>query len=151
MDELGRPLAVPFFFFGTLLDVDVLARGLDRSVAERELEPAMLWGFRRHRVREASYPVLRQHRDSHVNGRLFRPSSWDERCRIEHFESDEYRADVVRVQAGTRMIDAFCFMDLDGVFDVEDADWSLNYFRSTGKTVYLADCERWMAGYVALT
>lgn len=151
MDEIGRPIAAPLFFFGTLMDVDVLARVLGRPVDGRELEPAMLWGFRRHRVRHAPYPVIRRHGDGYVQGCLFRPASTDERCRVDHFESGEYAADTVQVQAGPRMIDALCYLDLEGVFEIAAADWSLSEFRRADKAAYLADCERWMATYAALT
>ena len=151
MDELSRPLAVPFFFFGTLMDIDVLARVVGRRVRPSEFEPALLWGQRRHQVRNAPYPVLRPHRDSHVRGVLFQPRSWDERLRVDHFESGEYEADILRVQAGTRMVDALCYLDLADVFEVEPQDWSLHHFRAVVKPDYLAQCDAWMADYVALT
>ena len=47
-----------FFFFGTLMDRDVLELVLDRPVTERDLSPARLNGFARRRIAKDSFPVL---------------------------------------------------------------------------------------------
>ncbi len=150
MDDLSRPLATPLFLFGTLMDVDVLARVLDRAVGAAELEPAILWGYRRHALIGEPYPVLRPHADCHVQGRLFQPASIDERLRLDHFESGEYEPQAVAVQAGARMVAALFYHDLDGVFEVSEADWSLHHFRTVEKPQYLQACEYWMADYVGI-
>ena len=48
----------PLFFFGTLMDLDVLAYLLERPVDLDDLRPATITGFRRVRALGASYPVL---------------------------------------------------------------------------------------------
>ena len=64
------------FFYGTLMDVDVVAKVLARPFAERELVPAFLRGWRRLAVRNASYPVILPDPASRVEGRLLaRPAS----------------------------------------------------------------------------
>lgn len=140
---------LPFFFFGTLMDVDVLSRVVSRPVAPHELDEAWLWGYRRHAARNAPYPVLRPHRARHVKGRLFRPRSTDERARVDHFESEEYEPEIVRVQQGTRVVAVNCYLDLDAVFEVADAEWSLHRFQDVDKPRYLAACDGWMADYAA--
>ena len=47
-----------FFFYGTLMDRDVLACVLARPVIAAALKPATLRGWRRCSVRGASYPVV---------------------------------------------------------------------------------------------
>ena len=42
------------FLYGTLMDVDVMAKVLDRPFAENELMPAVLPGWRRVAVRNAT-------------------------------------------------------------------------------------------------
>jgi len=151
MDELGRTPTLPMFFFGTLMDRDVLGRVLARAVATHELVDAWLWGYRRHAARNAPYPVLRRHAECHVRGWLFQPRSTDERARIDHFEAGEYAPQLLRVQHGTRMMPALCYLDLDDVFDVGDEDWSLHRFQVAHKAQYLRACDHWMASYAALT
>lgn len=143
--EPERTVRAPLFFFGTLMDTDVLGVVLARPVAAVELVPALLWEYRRHAVVGAPYPVLRRHRDGHVQGRLFEPCDADERARIDHFESNEYVAAPIRVQAGTRMLDAHCYLDLEGVFQVLPDDWSLHRFQTSAKAGYLEACHAWMA------
>lgn len=146
-DELGSRARLPLFFFGTLMDGDVLAHVLNRPVERPELAPALLWGYRRHAVVGAPYPVIRPDADRHVRGVLFRPRSEDEQARIEHFESEEYEASPVRVQVGTRLADAFAYRDIDGVFELSDEAWCLERFSRVDKPRYLAACGGWMADY----
>ena len=47
-----------YFFFGTLMDRDVLATVLDRPVATDEMIPAWLHDHQRMRAATVSYPVL---------------------------------------------------------------------------------------------
>jgi gamma-glutamylcyclotransferase (GGCT)/AIG2-like uncharacterized protein YtfP len=145
----ARP-ELPFFFFGTLMDADVLARVTARPVVPAEMREAWLWGYRRHAARNAPYPVLRPHAACHVKGWVFHPRSADERARIDHFESEEYAPEVLRVQEGTRMVAALCYLDLDDVFDVLEEDWSLHHFQTVEKPHYLEACDGWMADYAAL-
>lgn len=146
-DEAGGGTRLPLFFFGTLMDGDVLARVLDRHVQDPELAPALLWGYRRHAVVGAPYPVIRPDADRHVRGVLFRPRSDDERGRIAHFESEEYEARRVRVQVGTRLAEALAYRDIDGVFELSDEAWCLERFGRVDKPGYLAACGGWMADY----
>ena len=150
---MAEPLStpgLPFFFFGTLMDQDVLSRVVARPVDDAELGAAWLWGYRRHAARNAPYPVLRPHPACHVKGHLFQPRSADERARVDHFEADEYAPELLRVQHGTRMVTVNCYLDLDDVFDVVDEDWSLHWFQSVEKPRYLRACDGWMADYAAL-
>ena len=147
MAEPTSAPGLPFFFFGTLLDVDVLSRVVARPVATAELAEGWLWGYRRHAARNAPYPVVRPHPARHVKGGLFQPRSVDERARVDHFEADEYAPEILPVQAGTRTVAANCYLDVDAVFDVVDEDWSLHWFQTVEKPRYLAACDGWMADY----
>lgn len=147
-EPISRP-GLPFFFFGTLMDADVLSRVIGRAVAARELAEGWLWGYRRHAARNAPYPVLRPHAACHVKGRLFTPADGDERARVDHFESEEYEPATFRVQQGTRMVTALVYLDVDDLFDVLDEDWSLHWFQTVEKPRYLPACDRWMADYAA--
>ncbi len=142
-------MGLPFFFFGTLMDADVLARVLQRPIAgAAELAPALLWGYRRLAVANAVYPVLRPDRASHVGGVLFQPRDADERARIDHFEADEYVARPHAVQAGARLAAALVYLDEAGVFAPLGEPWSLATWQERHKASYLARCEVWMADYV---
>jgi gamma-glutamylcyclotransferase (GGCT)/AIG2-like uncharacterized protein YtfP len=142
---------VALFLYGTLMDVDVMAKVLDRAFAGRELTPAALPGWRRIAVRNASYPVILPDPSGRVEGRLFaRPSARD-LARIRHFESEEYLPARVRVElADGHAVPAEAFVALDGVFDLDEVDWDLDGWRARHKSLFLRRCEEWMRDFPAL-
>ncbi len=140
-------MGLPYFFFGTLMDGDVLARVLARPVAPTELTPALLWGHRRHAVLGTVYPMLRPDPSGHVAGVVFHPAQAEERARIDHFEADEYVAAPHRVQIGTRLGTALVYVGLDGVLRPAAAGWCLATWRASHKADYLRRCDGWMADY----
>jgi hypothetical protein len=136
--------AVTFFFFGTLMDRDVLAVVLDRAVGEGELVPARLAGMRRVEAASRPYPVLVPDRDGVVEGMLLlRPSLRDE-VRIRHFEDEEYveRRVAVRRADGV-LLAARAFFAVDGL-GRSDRPWSLASWASAHKVPYLRQCRKWM-------
>ena len=72
----------PLFFFGTLMDLDVLTYLLERPVDVADLRPATIQGFRRARAAGASYPVLVPEPGSQVDGRLLRRATADTAQRL---------------------------------------------------------------------
>lgn len=135
------------FFFGTLMDRNVLGRVLGRPVREGELTAATLDGYARLAVVGASYPVLVARPAGEVDGILFRPLDRRERARIDHLESEEYAARTIAVRAAGREIDADCYMPLDGVFEVTDEPWRLAEWRRHHMPHYLVLCDGWMASF----
>lgn len=133
------------FLYGTLMDVDVMSKVLDRPFAERELLPATLSGWRRHAVRSASYPVILPDAAGRVEGRLMvRPAGHD-LARIRHFESEEYLPQPVRVGLGDgSTVAADVFVALDGVFEVDEGGWDLAIWRERHKLEFMRRCDDWM-------
>ena len=84
---------VPLFLFGTLMDLDLLTYLLQRPVDVEDLVPATIHGFRRARAAGASYPVLVAEPGGMVAGRLLRRVTVRDIARINHYESEEYRAE----------------------------------------------------------
>ena len=139
------------FLYGTLMDVDVMAKVLDRAFSARELVPATLPSWRRRAVRNASYPVIVPDPSAEVEGYLFAGPSACDLARIRHFESEEYLTEPVRVElAGGYWVAAQAFVALDGVFALDDADWDLERWRACHKEAFLRRCEEWMADGPAL-
>lgn len=95
--------ALPFFFYGTLMDADVRALVLPASsVAAAVLEPATLAGWRRVVMRRRRYPVIVRHSVSRVDGLLMRGLDRGAVSRLLAFETGEYvpRALTVEATAG---------------------------------------------------
>ncbi len=157
-DELRwpRPLAVaeevppratggtPFFFFGTLMDREILSHLLDRPVAAAELRPARLHGFRRVAARNASYPLLRPDPGGRVEGLLFFARPEDVR-RINHYECDEYRAELHEVRtAGGETVAAWLYLGRDTVMEAGEEPWELDSWAARHKAAFFARIDEWM-------
>lgn len=145
---------MPFFFFGTLMDREVLATVLDRPVAADELRCAWLEGYRRVCTAHAPYPTLVPRPAGVVDGRLLlRPSPRDA-VRIRHYEDEEYVDRVLPVRvagadaagdavAGDDVVAARVFVALETMGQL-DRPWDLGPWARVHKARYLEQCREWM-------
>jgi hypothetical protein len=133
-----------FFFFGTLMDRDVLEIVLGRPVGEDELVPARLRGYRRVRTARRPYPMLRPDPDGVIEGVLLIEASRRDETRILHFESGEYvdRLTAVRSACG-REIEARVFFALAEMGETEEP-WEPDSWASRHKAAFLQQCREWM-------
>jgi Gamma-glutamyl cyclotransferase, AIG2-like len=137
----------PLFFFGTLTDLDVLAYVLERPIDVDDLQPATIAGFRRRCALGASYPLLVPEADGRVEGRLLRRATRRDIARINHFESEEYRAELhAVVNAGGPAHAAWLYLGLDHLA-VSDEPWSLDAWQRSHKPGFFAACDGWMADF----
>ncbi len=143
----GKP-ALGFFFFGTLMDRDVLERVLGRHVPDDQLAPARLPGYHRVKVMApAEYPALVPCPGEAVDGVLLRPASRRDEARILHFEDEEYAARVLPVWlGGGRSTQARVFMALE-TMGRTDERWELAGWTRRHKEAYLGQCDEWMSDY----
>lgn len=140
LSAVGRE---PVFFFGTLMDVRVLAFILGRPVADDELSPAILQGYRRMRARDAVYPVLVRDAQSTMEGRLLWPQTARDLVRINHFEEDEYIASQIEVSQAGETLSAWAYIGLDHM-PASDEVWSLERWAEIDLEAFLKRCEFWM-------
>ena len=135
---------MPFFFFGTLMDRDVLEIVLGRTVAQGELAPALLRGYRRVCTAMQPYQMLKPDPDGLVEGMLLMEPSRRDVARIRHFEDEEYveRATMVHSASG-RTLEARVFFALAGMGETEEP-WSPDSWASRHKSVFLRQCHEWM-------
>ena len=140
----------PLFFFGTLLDLDVLTYVLERPVDLDDLCPASLAGFSRVRIAAASYPTLCVDQDGRVHGKLLRRASRRDIARINHFESGEYRAELhhVTMEDGAEQ-PAWLYLGLSHLAPLA-APWTLDEWQRLHKPSFFAACDHWMADCPAI-
>ncbi len=86
------------FFFGTLMDVDVLEAVLGHPMPADAREPALLSGWKRVAMAGRAYPMLISHPTGSVDGHLVRNLSEQDRLRLDHYEGAEYRVGIVMVR-----------------------------------------------------
>src|SRR3546814_14332510 len=75
-----------YFFFGTLMDPDVLRLVLGRPVTRGALAPARLHGYRRMRILRDSFPVLVADPPPPVEGSVFNAAGAPDDARVLFFE-----------------------------------------------------------------
>lgn len=128
-----------FFFYGTLMDRDVLARVLGRPVVAAALKPAVLRGYRRTAIREGSYPIVLRDADGAVDGLTLDGVTEAESERLGAYEGPRYT--LVRTFAdfperGPRAV--FVFEPMPGAFKPTDTEWSLAVWQAEHKEKFLA-------------
>jgi hypothetical protein len=134
-----------YFFFGTLMDRDVLATVLDRPVADDEMTPAWLHDYRRVRAATVSYPLLVTSPGLVVGGVVVRPKDVRDDVRIRHFEEGEYleRWLIVHLAGGGRLATRV-FFGLE-VLQATAEPWDLAAWRRAHKAAFLEQCRQWMS------
>ena len=144
-------MSTRYFFFGTLMDRDVLQLVLDRPVAADALAPARLAGFRRVRILRDSVPILVADPGSVVDGVLFETATAEEDSRILFFEDYDYDLAPCRpVLADGRATDAvFCGAE-DGV-EGSDEPWDLARWAIRHKRGFLELSRVYLSCYGRLT
>ena len=135
-----------YFFYGTLMDGDVLARVVGEPVPPARMEAAVVEGYRRLYVASAWYPLLVPAPGGRVEGRLVSGIDARAAARIAQFESGAYALEALEVRAARRgAVRALTFMARPGVA-ASPEEWDLASWRRRHKRTYLRLVGVWMAG-----
>jgi hypothetical protein len=87
-----------FFFYGTLLDRDVMAMVLGRRLPAQAFVPAELPGWSRWRVQGGSYPISLPDRKGSVAGAVVSGLSARDVARLAAYEGAGYRVSPLKVR-----------------------------------------------------
>ncbi|HJQ60211.1 MAG TPA: gamma-glutamylcyclotransferase family protein [Vineibacter sp.] len=135
-----------FFFYGSLMDPDVLSRVIGRRVVASVMVPASLLGWRRTSIAEGSYPIVLRDKASRVDGVVVDGISATEADLLTTYEGPRYR--LIRAFAdigGRGPRGVFLYQPRPGAFTPTDADWSLATWQATHKARFLAALARAMS------
>lgn len=140
-----------YFFFGTLMDLDVLRLVVAREVPASALAPARLHGFRRVRILRDSFPVLVEDAAAAVDGVVFTSDGAEEDARILFFEDYDYDLAPCRpmLQSGETVDAMFCGTE-EGV-QASDEAWDLHRWAARHKAGFLELSRVYMGCYGRLT
>ncbi len=144
-----RTSDLPYFFFGTLMDEDVLALVLGRIPPDLRSEPARLDGYRRLRVKGESYPTLRPAADARVDGLLVRDLSQREVNRVAFYEGEEYRLLNLPVTRPDGVSEPALIFAADHGLET-DGEWDLARWRETEKPGLLIAARAFMEHFGAV-
>lgn len=136
-----------WFFFGSLMDQEVLEIVVGRTVLEEEMITADLHGYRRVSVANESYPALAHTPNQTVEGVLIESLDAPEALRIMYFEGEEYKPEEVQLQLkNQRPLKAFCFLPSPDL-EIVDLEWDFEQWRKKHLNDFLHLSEEWMASY----
>lgn len=136
-----------WFFFGSLLDTDVLRIVLDSPLQTLHRQTALLPGFARYRVEQETFPALAAHDESCVEGLLVGGLSEEDGRRICFFEGDEFvlQQHYVQTQDGATH-QALVFRATE-LITLSSEPWHLNHWQQQHKPLYLQMTREWMQAY----
>lgn len=138
------------FFFGSLMDPDVLDIVTGRRNAHTHLKAARLHGYARVCVAGESYPALKPHPGACVEGRMAEGLRERDLARILFFENEEFDFTLCRVELDCgRRVDAHVFLSAEHL-DLEERPWDFERWAAVEKPAFLALAREWMEGFGAL-
>lgn len=138
-------MRLPYFFFGTLMDPDVLAIVLARAPGPFSAT-AVLPGYARVRVAGETYPALVSAPDGRVEGLLLRDYSDEDDRRIRFFEDFDFAIEraVVETDAGPETA-YFCGAIRN--ITATDAPWRYEDWVRKDKVRFIRAAEIYMAAF----
>lgn len=131
-----------FFFYGTLLDHDVMALVIGRRLPPRCFVPAVLSGYARRRARGATYPIVLRDRRSSVRGAVVGGLSRRDVERLAAYEGPRYRIAPRRVRLGGALVVVSVFEPVVERFEPVDGEWDLALWQRRDKQPFLARVRR---------
>jgi len=130
-----------FFFYGTLMDADVLAAVVGRRIESARFQDAILDGFRRVYRRGASYPILLDDPGGQIDGVVSDLTAADT-ARLDAFEGKEYRRAARTVTLpGEATVDVQVYLTNPGV-PASSQPWDFENWQRRHRAAYLRRVRR---------
>lgn len=132
-----------FFFYGTLLDPEVLRIVLGDGSAAKRLKPATVEGFRRVYVAGKTYPILVRKPGSTVAGATFDDATPRQRDALVRYEGDGYVVEehAALLADGSRVPVSVFVPRPGGALNVSDDDWDYETWKAKHRSAFLAAIE----------
>ena len=147
---MSEPLAIDFFFYGTLLDADVREQMLGIEAAQHPPRPAILKHYSCVTAAAGQYPILRRHHNCWVQGILL--GGFDEAAihRLGYFEGEQYRPQWLTVrEADGRRTRAIVFLPWRGRIAVK-GPWNLRHWQLRQKPRVMLQMRVWTQEFGAV-
>lgn len=142
--QRGMRTRIRYFFYGTLLDVDVQEIVFGRRLLQRQMIPAVTHGYRRVYVKGAWYPTMAEASDQIINGMIITGLTHEERGKVDWFEDDDYELRPIPISIhGKNAGTALAYMPPDGS-NVSHQAWTMREWRQRFKRPFLNRARRWM-------
>ncbi|MBM3554224.1 MAG: gamma-glutamylcyclotransferase, partial [Alphaproteobacteria bacterium] len=133
-----------YFFYGTLMDREVLGRVIGRRVGARELRKARLDNYRCLRVEGEVFPAVAPRRESRVSGLVMDDLTRDEVKRLVRYEGPAYRVVRRRIRMYGGAPAMASLFESAGTLPLATDSWDYAIWRRRYKKAFVADMWRWL-------
>ena len=127
-----------FFFYGTLLDRDVISLVLGRRVPPQAYTPAALPGHARRRVKGFNYPIVVRDPKGEVRGAIVGGLSARDVERLARYEGPRYRIAPLKVRIDGAITTVSVFAPNEQRFQPTSGEWDLAAWQRRYKRAFLA-------------
>ena len=132
-----------YFFYGTLMDMEVLSIVSGLSLTSMRLRPAILPGYRRVRVQDVQYPAVYASEDHSVEGLAVHGIPQPATARLRLFENDGYDLAVEPVVIGDSTNRKAALFAATARMNLTDEDWSFEDWRRQHRRHFLLRVKAW--------
>jgi len=133
---------VRFFFYGTLLDPDVMALVIGRRLPPSAFVPAILPGHARRRAKGASYPVVIRDAAERVRGVVVGGLTPRDVARRAAYEGPGYRIAPLKVRIGGELTTVSVFEPVIARLQPSAAPWDYAVWKGRHKRPFVGRLRR---------
>jgi hypothetical protein len=122
-----------YFFYGTLLDPDVMTLVIGRRLPPGRYVAATLPGYARRRAKGASYPIVLRDRRGEVQGAVVGGLSMRDVARLAAYEGPRYRIASRKVRIKDAFASVSVFEPVEERFEPVEGEWHLEVWQRRDK------------------
>lgn len=131
-----------FFFYGTLLDHDVMALVIGRRLPPSAFVPAHLRGHARRRAKGVSYPILVRDPGGEVEGVVVGGLTARDVQRLVAYEGPNYRVAPLKVKVAGSLTTVSVFEPKERRFQPVEGTWELAVWQGRAKRGFIGRLRR---------
>jgi hypothetical protein len=135
-----------FFFYGTLLDPDVMALVIGRRLPPSAFVPAILPGHSRRRAKGATYPVVVRDAADRVQGVVVGGLTARDVARLAAYEGRGYRIAQLKVRVGGELVTVSVFEPIVARLQPSTSPWDYALWRGRYKRPFVGRLRRAFSG-----
>ena len=131
-----------FFFYGTLLDPDVMALVIGRRLPPSAFAPAILPGHSRRRAKGATYPVVVRDAADRVQGVVVGGLTSRDVARLATYEGPGYRIARLKVRVGRELVTVSVFEPIVARLQPSTSPWNYPLWKGRHKRPFVGRLRR---------
>jgi hypothetical protein len=131
-----------FFFYGTLLDPDVMALVIGRRLPPSVFVPAILPGHSRRRAKGATYPIVVRNVGDRVQGVVVGGLTSRDVARLAAYEGPGYRIAQLKVRVGGEIAAVSVFEPIVARLQPSTSPWDFALWKGRYKRPFVGRLRR---------